>query len=61
MAYTIAFFGTKPYDESSFTDKNKEFPRFSHCIILSKGNRVDKTIYNYESDIKKQLLLLSFK
>ena len=22
MAYTIAFFGTKPYDESSFTDKN---------------------------------------
>ena len=25
MAYTIAFFGTKPYDESSFTDKNKEF------------------------------------
>ena len=24
MAYTIAFFGTKPYDESSFTDKNKE-------------------------------------
>ncbi len=25
MAYTIAFFGTKPYDEASFTDKNKEF------------------------------------
>ena len=25
MACTIAFFGTKPYDESSFTDKNKEF------------------------------------
>ena len=25
MAYTIAFFGTKPYDESSFNDKNKEF------------------------------------
>ena len=23
MAYTIAFFGTKPYDESSFNDKNK--------------------------------------
>ena len=25
MAYTIAFFGTKPYDESSFNDKNKEW------------------------------------
>ena len=25
MAYTIAFFGTKPYDEASFNDKNKEF------------------------------------
>ena len=25
MAYTIAYFGTKPYDESSFNDKNKEF------------------------------------
>ncbi len=25
MAYTIAFFDTKPYDESSFTEKNKEF------------------------------------
>ena len=23
MAYTIAFFGTKPYDEASFNDKNK--------------------------------------
>ncbi len=25
MAYTIAFFDTKPYDESSFNEKNKEF------------------------------------
>lgn len=25
MAYTIAFFGTKPYDEASFNEKNKEF------------------------------------
>ena len=25
MAYTIAFFGTKPYDEASFNDKNKEY------------------------------------
>ena len=24
MAYTIAFFGTKPYDEASFNEKNKE-------------------------------------
>ena len=23
MAYTIAFFGTKPYDEASFNDKTK--------------------------------------
>ena len=22
MAYTIAFFGTKPYDEASFNEKN---------------------------------------
>ena len=25
MAYTIAFFGTKPYDEASINDKNKEY------------------------------------
>ncbi len=25
MAHTIAFFGTKPYDEASFNEKNKEF------------------------------------
>ncbi len=25
MAHTIAFFGTKPYDETSFNEKNKEF------------------------------------
>lgn len=25
MAYTIAFFDTKPYDEASFNEKNKEF------------------------------------
>ena len=25
MAYTIAFFGTKPYDEASFNDKNKDY------------------------------------
>lgn len=25
MKYTIAFFGTKPYDETSFTEKNKEY------------------------------------
>lgn len=25
MAYTIAFFGTKPYDKASFTEKNKEY------------------------------------
>lgn len=30
-------------------------------LIVSEGNRVHKTIYNYESDIRKQLLLLSFK
>ena len=24
MAYTIAFFGTKPYDESSFNDKSSD-------------------------------------
>lgn len=23
MAYTIAFFGTKPYDEASFNEKTK--------------------------------------
>ena len=25
MAYTIAFFGSKPYDEASFNEKNKEY------------------------------------
>ena len=25
MAYTIRIFGTKPYDEASFNEKNKEF------------------------------------
>ena len=25
MAYTIAFFGTKPYDEASFNEKNEQF------------------------------------
>ena len=25
MATTIAFFGTKPYDEASFNEKNREF------------------------------------
>ena len=25
MAYTIAFFGVKPYDETSFKEKNKDF------------------------------------
>jgi len=35
MAYTIAFFGTKPYDESSFNDKNKEF---GFEIRYYKGN-----------------------
>ena len=24
-SYTIAFFGSKPYDEASFNEKNKEF------------------------------------
>ena len=27
MAYTIAFFGSKPYDEASFNEKNKEYWR----------------------------------
>lgn len=35
MAYTIAFFGTKPYDESSFNKKNKEF---GFEIRYYKGN-----------------------
>ena len=25
MAYTIAFFGSKPYDEASFNEKNSEY------------------------------------
>ena len=35
MGYTIAFFGTKPYDESSFNDRNKEF---GFEIRYYKGN-----------------------
>ena len=46
MAYTIAFFGTKPYDEASFNEKNKEFGfelRFfkghlnRHNVLLTQG------------------------
>ena len=46
MAYTIAFFGTKPYDETSFNEKNKEFGfelRFfkghlnRHNVLLTQG------------------------
>ena len=46
MAYTIAFFGTKPYDEASNNEKNKEFGfelRFfnghlnRHNVLLTQG------------------------
>ena len=46
MAYTIAFFGTKPYDEASFNEKNKEYDfelRYykghlnKHNVILTQG------------------------
>ena len=50
MAYTIAFFGSKPYDEASFNEKNKEYGfelRYykghlnKHNVILTQG--VDAT------------------
>ncbi len=46
MAYTIAFFGSKPYDEASFNEKNKEYGfelRYykghlnKHNVILTQG------------------------
>ena len=46
MAYTIAFFGTKPYDEASFNEKNKDFGfelRYfkghlnRHNVLLTQG------------------------
>ena len=46
MAYTIAFFGTKSYDETSFNEKNKEYDfelRYykghlnKHNVILTQG------------------------
>ena len=46
MAYTIAFFDSKPYDEASFNEKNKEYNfelRYykghlnKHNIILTQG------------------------
>ena len=46
MAYTIAFFGSKPYDEASFNEKNKEYGfelRYykghlnKHNVILTLG------------------------
>ena len=46
MAYTIAFFGSKPYDEASFNEKNKEYNfelRYykghlnKHNVILTQG------------------------
>ena len=35
-------------------------PHLFYCITVSKGNKIPKA-NNYESDIKKQFLLLSFK
>ena len=46
MAYTIALFGSKPYDEASFNEKNKEYGfelRYykghlnKHNVILTQG------------------------
>lgn len=46
MAYTIAFFGSKPYDEASFNEKNGEYGfelRYykghlnKHNVILTQG------------------------
>ena len=46
MAYTIAFFGSKPYDEASFNEKNKVYGfelRYykghlnKHNVILTQG------------------------
>lgn len=46
MAYTIAFFGTKPYDEASFNNKNEDFDfelRYfkghlnKHNVLLTQG------------------------
>ena len=38
MAYTIAFFGTKPYDESSFNKKNKEFGFHTNSDLMGTIN-----------------------
>ena len=42
MAYTIAFFGTKPYDETSFNEKNKEFGYEIRYFKRSEERRVGK-------------------
>ena len=53
MAYTIAFFGSKPYDEASFNEKNKEYGfelRYykghlnKHNVILTQG--VDESVFS---------------
>lgn len=42
MAYTIAFFGSKPYDEASFNEKNKEYGLSSATI---KGILTSTTLF----------------
>ena len=58
MAYTIAFFGTKPYDESSFNKKNKEF---GFEIRYYKGNLNKNNLCIYNQLLLNNLQVISQK
>ena len=45
MAYTIAFFGSKPYDEASFNDKNKEYGFV--CLFINVESLIDLCQHNF--------------
>ena len=63
MAHTIAFFGSMPYDEASFNEKNREFDfelRYykghlnKHNVMLTQG--VEAVSYTHLDVYKRQLL-----
>ena len=42
MAYKIAFYDTKPYDEHSFTEANEKFGfdiRYYNCLLYTSCTR----------------------
>ena len=57
MAYTIAFFGSKPYDEASFNEKNSEYGfelrYYKGHLNLNNGVTVTRSIKLFTRIITK--------